>query len=144
MKKIVQTPCGPVRGKVLAKLERSFDTHWLLEALCTLDDIHRGLCVGPGPHSGQDYQELSKLHTMAHVVIDGWTILPPPDEDRPIWELAADVSSTIDDWARRLRRLRRHLDALAALEPLGDGPLDRVVPPSKAEERDGRPREGGL
>lgn len=110
--KTIKTPYGRVDRKVLEKLEDSFDTRQLLNAVAAVDGI--------GSRTGYDEEsirnELLMLHGMAHELINGGQNLGRTT-DTPIWELADELSMEVFRWQRELEEVQGVLDRLAELAP---------------------------
>lgn len=109
--KNTETYYGTVSTKKLEKLQQSFDTTDILAAIDTIDQIRYRICKPEGMRD-----ELLKLHSMAHTLINGdWTCNAP--NDTPIWVLAQDLEIEIADFADKLNEIAEIIGKLGELLP---------------------------
>lgn len=105
-----KTAYGVVNAEVLERLEQSFETQRLLEAVDQLDRF-AGLAT-----DGTLRQDMLRLHGMAHTILNGAPITVRAGRKR-IWELAVDLSMEIEDAVEGLSAALRLLEQLAELAP---------------------------
>lgn len=110
-----ETP-GGVNLRQLQTLQESYDTSKLLDALDLLDSL-RHRCQ-PGPEGIRN--DFFRLHSMAHVLINGAAPTCTPLPGETIHELALDLADEVSDWMIALRQVQKTLDQLVALAPEDD------------------------
>jgi hypothetical protein len=106
-RKIIETQYGPVDRKALEKLQNSFDTKTVLEAVDAIDDI-RGRLVDLR-------KEILDLHSMSAAVINENHACNHPSREEWIWELAGMVVADLEEFEDELRAARQSLQPLETL-----------------------------
>jgi hypothetical protein len=110
-----ETRYGSVDSAALERLRESFNTRKILDPVNKVDNIRYRI---------DDLRdELLKLHTMAHELINGAGSVGPPPE-YPIWELAEEISIAISEWPEDLEAVRDTVDQLVSLTPDPDEDMD--------------------
>lgn len=109
------TRYGLVDTAVLERLREEFDTRSILDAVDKIDEIRY--------HIDSVRDELLKLHSMAHDLINGAGSGDSAPE-QPIWELSEEISMTIWEWSDQLETVRETMDQLTALTPDPDEEIE--------------------
>ena len=109
-KEVKRTPYGTVRTDPLEKLQGSFDTQQLLNAVDQLDRL------GELVTTSGFRDDLLRLHGMAHTVINGAAITVPAGGEA-IWELAVSLSMELEEIVEDLTNTVDLLTRLAGLAP---------------------------
>lgn len=105
-----KTAFGTVNAEVLERLEQSYETQRLLEAVDQLDRLATLVTEGTWR------EDLLRLHGMAHTVVNGAPTTIRPEGSR-IWELASNLSMELDEIVEELTATVRLLEPLAELAP---------------------------
>ena len=125
---IKETPYGPVDARAFERLEESFNTMSVLQAVDAIDQIRYGVCE---PDQMRD--RLLQLHQMVHHLFNG--ALPGGRiEHENVWELADALSITLSGYIESLEPIVAMLDQLVELAPDPDDELDGDYEDEDAED----------
>jgi hypothetical protein len=108
----VTTPYGVVDQTALSELQAGYDTNGILRIVDTIDACRVRLC---DPEGIRD--DLLRLHSMAHSIVNGARLSAVPDETG-IWEMADELRSEFSDLIKLLQASIQQLEPLANLAPL--------------------------
>jgi hypothetical protein len=108
--KVKRTPYGKAQTDALERLEGSFETQQLLNAVDQLDRLGE-LVTAP-----EFRDDLLRLHGMAHTIINGAAMAAPAGGEA-IWELAGSLSMQLEEIVEDLTETVDLLNRLADLAP---------------------------
>ncbi|KVE40075.1 Tn3 family transposase post-transcriptional regulator TnpC [Burkholderia sp. BDU5] len=111
---VTTTPYGEVDAASLEKLEATYDTTRMLDAVTSLDEVRASL---NDPEGLRD--DLLRLHSMAHTILNGAS-LTVAAQDVPFVDQVSDVIDQIEQYVAELQAIRDVLQSLETLRP-GDG-----------------------
>lgn len=107
--RVRKTAFGSVNADVLERLEESFETQWLLDAVDQVDHVVELV------NESNFQKDLLRLHGMAHTIINGAPKTTSSQET--IWELAGALAMELEDVVEDLQSTLGLLHQLAELAP---------------------------
>jgi hypothetical protein len=110
---VTTTPYGEVDTAALEKLEASYDTTRMLDAVTSLDEARASLY---DPEGLRD--KLLRLHGMEHTILNGASLTVAAQEV-PFVDQVSDVIDQIEQYVAELQVIREVLEPLKTLR-LGD------------------------
>jgi hypothetical protein len=108
--RIRKTPFGPVNAAALKRLQESFETRRLLDAVDRMDRLAE--LVGDSSFR----EDLLRLHGMAHTIVNNAPKTVTSGKER-IWELAGSLAMELEERVEELNATLELLNQLAELAP---------------------------
>jgi hypothetical protein len=107
--RLLKTAFGPVDADALERLQESFETQRLLDAIDQIDHVAELI------DDSSFRKDLLRLHGMAHTIINGAPKTTSSNE--AIWELAGALAMELEDVVEDLQSTLGLLQQLAELAP---------------------------
>lgn len=108
--RIRQTAFGPVNAATLERLQESFKTHRLLDAVDQMDRLAELIS------DASFRKDLLRLHGIAHTIINDAPKTLSSGKER-IWELAGSLAMELEERMEDLSAILELLNQLAELAP---------------------------